>query len=355
MGELKGRSVSIFVVTVVFLVLSFVAVALRCFARLRLVRAFGWDDSLMVLAMALNILFAICGMTGSFYGIGRKMEELIHDIPGIEKALFWWWLGQASYVFTCVIAKMSIALALLRLTISRVHQAILWTVIGVSVVVGLAFWLTLILQCHPVSFFWHRFTTSGTCINLNYLEGVAYLYSVTAVICDFILALLPIALVWTLQMNFRTKAALAAILGLGCIASTAVIVRIPYLHYYKDADFLYATADISIWSNVEAGLGITAGSLVTVRSLFRFFRGSGYEDSGSRTASELPLSRINMNGANRTRSGEEMDELWWLEVEAGQGETRSTTRTSTSRLGGQEDLKHIGGTFLSLTASDPGS
>ncbi len=51
MGELKGRSVSIFVVTVVFLVLSFVAVALRCFARLRLVRAFGWDDSLMVLAM----------------------------------------------------------------------------------------------------------------------------------------------------------------------------------------------------------------------------------------------------------------------------------------------------------------
>lgn len=112
---------------------------------------------------------------------------------------------------------MSIALTLLRLTISRVHQAIIWTVVGVSVVVGLAFWFTLILQCHPVSYFWHRFTSSGTCINLNYLEGVAYLYSVTAVICDFILALLPIALVWKLQMNFRTKAALAAILGLGCM------------------------------------------------------------------------------------------------------------------------------------------
>jgi cation-transporting ATPase 13A1 len=51
MFPLEGRSLSIFVVTLVFLILSFISVALRCFVRLRLVRAFGWDDSLMVLAM----------------------------------------------------------------------------------------------------------------------------------------------------------------------------------------------------------------------------------------------------------------------------------------------------------------
>lgn len=35
---------------------------------------------------------------------------------------------------------------------------------------------------------------------------------------------------------------------------------------------LDATTDISIWSNVEGGLGITAGSLTTLRPLFRILR-----------------------------------------------------------------------------------
>lgn len=34
-------------------------------------------------------------------------------------------------------------------------------------------------------------------------------------------------------------------------------------------DFLYATVDIAIWSTVEQGLAITAGSLATLRPLFK--------------------------------------------------------------------------------------
>ncbi|KAJ0414024.1 hypothetical protein BJY00DRAFT_321388 [Aspergillus carlsbadensis] len=334
MTEFKGRSISIFVVTLVFSVLSLIAVALRCFVRLRLVRAFGRDDSLMLLAMSLNILFAVCGITGSFNGLGQKTEELMHDIPSIEKALFWWWLGQASYVWVVTVAKISIALALLRLTISRAHQYILWGVIGVSTVVGLAFWFTLTLQCRPVSYFWQRFRIEGSCISVDYLLALAYLYSATAVVCDFMLALLPILLVSRLQMDFRTKAALAAILGMGCVASTAVIVRIPYLRYYEDDDFLYATTPISIWSNVEAGLGITAGSLVTVRPLFRFFRGSRHEQEQQQRStinpSSWPLPRSNMD-SNHRQIGQEVDELCWLggDPEAGHG-WRSTTRTTVS-------------------------
>ncbi|KAL3496790.1 hypothetical protein BJX62DRAFT_63132 [Aspergillus germanicus] len=241
MFKLEGSSLSIFVVTLVFLIISFISVALRCFVRLRLVRAFGWDDALMVLAMALNILFALCGLIGACHGLGRKMVDFEHKADyatEIETALFWWWLGQTSYVITCVVAKVSIALALLRLTVAKIHKMILWGVIGVSIVVGLVFWFMLTLQCHPVDYFWHRLTSKGTCLDTDYILDIAYLYSVTATICDFILGLLPIVLVWKLHMNFKTKAALAGILSMGCIASAAVIVRIPFLHYYKDPDFL---------------------------------------------------------------------------------------------------------------------
>jgi hypothetical protein len=51
MQPLEGRSKAIFIVTTIFLGISFIAVCLRCFVRLKLVKAFGWDDALMVFAM----------------------------------------------------------------------------------------------------------------------------------------------------------------------------------------------------------------------------------------------------------------------------------------------------------------
>jgi hypothetical protein len=39
------------------------------------VKAFGWDDGLMVLAMVFNIWFAICGLAGSIAGIGKRFDQ----------------------------------------------------------------------------------------------------------------------------------------------------------------------------------------------------------------------------------------------------------------------------------------
>lgn len=54
MLPLEGRSLSIFIVTTIFLGFSFIAVCLRCFVRLKIVNAFGWDDALMVFAMVIS-------------------------------------------------------------------------------------------------------------------------------------------------------------------------------------------------------------------------------------------------------------------------------------------------------------
>ncbi|KAJ9481793.1 hypothetical protein VN97_g11663 [Penicillium thymicola] len=76
-------------------------------------------------------------------------------------------------------------------------------------------------------------------------------------------------------MKRGTKFVVSAILGLAYIASVAVIVRIPFLHYAGRPDFLYETTQISILSNVEASLGIAAGSLMTLRPLLRVLTNSG--------------------------------------------------------------------------------
>lgn len=291
---LVGRSLAIYAVAIVMMIISIVTVSLRAFVRLYLVQAFGWDDGLMVVALVCSrvpngpkdevltigqalfvTLTAFC-MIGSTNGIGHS----ILDFPSLEvykKALLvsyelkyylaywliasvlaqWWWLGQMLYLWASAVAKISITIALLRLTVKRVHRIILWANIGIVISIGLMFWLVLLLDCHPISYFWNRVDPrySGTCLPVQILLDIAYLYSALTIICDLTLGILPIFLIWTLQMNRRTKIAVGGILSLGAMyvmilpfmgiarltrtsASVAVIIRLPFLHYYADTDFL---------------------------------------------------------------------------------------------------------------------
>ncbi|KAG2021495.1 hypothetical protein GB937_004834 [Aspergillus fischeri] len=297
---LVDRALAIFVVSVVMMVISVVAVVLRSFVRLYLVRAFGWDDALMVLALSLFVFLGICCMIGSLSGVGHRMVEFegLGAIDDLKRSLLWWWLGQMLYIWSSAVAKVSISMTLLRLAVRRLHRIILWTVIALDIIIGLMFWLILLLDCNPVSYFWLSVDprSSGTCLSRDVLLAIAYLYSSLTIFCDLTLGVMPALLVWGLQMNRKTKIALGGILGLGAVASVAVIIRFPFLHYYKDNDFLYSTYQIAIWSIMETGLGIIAGSLVTLRPLFRWFLDgnlSGRHRRGAnRSDRQYPLSSL---------------------------------------------------------------
>jgi hypothetical protein len=66
-----------------------------------------------------------------------------------------------------------------------------------------------------------------------------------------------------------------------CSASTATIVRIPYVQGLADTNnFLYSTLDVAIWSITETGIGIAASSIATLRPLVRkLFNSSALESS----------------------------------------------------------------------------
>lgn len=83
------------------------------------------------------------------------------------------------YIWSSAVAKVSISMTLLRLTVRRLHRIILWAVIALSIIIGLMFWLVLLLECNPVSYFWLRVDprSSGTCLSKDVLLAIAYLYS----------------------------------------------------------------------------------------------------------------------------------------------------------------------------------
>ncbi|KAE8355336.1 hypothetical protein BDV28DRAFT_155467 [Aspergillus coremiiformis] len=210
-----------------------------------------------------------------------------------------------------------------RITPNRMHTVILYMTSALTVLIGVIFILLTIFGCTPVDFFWNRMTKSGKCVDPNALAGIAYMASVVAATADFTLGLLPCFIVWKLQMNRRTKVALAFIMGLGCIAGATVISRMPYLYAYKNAEFLHATHAVSICSNIETGVGITASSLATLRPGFRFLRDTTSSSRNRNHATDncYPLSSFADNSNQR----------YWADVNSGDG-------MSTTITGGQQSM-----------------
>ena len=161
----------------------------------------------------------------------------------------------------------------------------------------------------------------------------SYAFSVISGFCDFTYGILPIFIVWNLNINRRTKCAVAILLGMGIMyissnplldptthlrlysASAATIIRIPYikaLSQTKDIfcmDFqiypcqfsilavltpagpLDVAIDVGWWSGIELGLSIAAASLATLRPLFfrRNYRLSYYPSLATRIPSTAIL------------------------------------------------------------------
>ncbi|KAE8141806.1 pectinesterase precursor [Aspergillus pseudotamarii] len=310
---LVGTSLAIFVVSAVMMTLSTVTVLLRTFVRLYVLRAFGWDDVLILAALALFVILSVCCFIGTMNGVGRSRADFT-NMEVYRKALLYWWLSQIFYVWASALTKVSIAISLLRLTVSKIHCVVLWSNIGLTVAIGLMFWLVLLLGCDPISYFWDFADPmkSGTCMSEKMLVKIAYVYSCLTIVCDLTLGILPYFLVWKLQMNNRTKFAVGGILSMGAIASVAVIIRLPFLHFYADANFLRSTYQIAIWSVVETGLGITASSLITLRPLFRWLLDESlshvrHERSSGRGSGQYPLSSLRSHGLKNSH-----DPNFWL-------------------------------------------
>lgn len=114
--------------------------------------------------------------------------------------------------------KFSIGIFLLRIAVSRTHRIIIWAVIIVTEVYSVFFFLLFLLQCRPSAYFWTQYTGGkGSCLNPNVIVNAFYGYSAISCLADWVLGIIPVFLVWNLQMNRRTKISVAAILAVGAM------------------------------------------------------------------------------------------------------------------------------------------
>ncbi|KAJ5325953.1 uncharacterized protein N7506_009055 [Penicillium brevicompactum] len=124
---------------------------------------------------------------------------------------------------------------------------------------------------------------------------------------DFVLALLPWTIVWSLQMKKKEKLGVAFAMSLGIFAGAASIVKTTYLVALSaKADFTWELAPLLIWAAVEDGLAITAASIPALKPLLvRIFPSSTPENYIMISYPSSPNRKIfdNSQGGTQTDIG----------------------------------------------------
>ncbi|KAG6004491.1 hypothetical protein E4U54_000531 [Claviceps lovelessii] len=200
-----GRGPELLSVNILFCIVAGVTVLARCYTRAVLVKAFGLDDWMMILATIFFFAYATSSNLGVRHGTGQHMKDL--QMADTSQAMMYWWFCYLFFSLTMIACKLSFAWFLLRITTHRLHRLVIYAASLCTVLAGLAFFLVTLFQCRPVSYYWDKTDQHGACVPMDIIMALAYVYSVFSVLTDFTFAILPAFVIWGLQLERRAKVA----------------------------------------------------------------------------------------------------------------------------------------------------
>ncbi|CCD34104.1 hypothetical protein BofuT4_P105310.1 [Botrytis cinerea T4] len=158
-------------------------------------------------------------------GIGQHKKEMkTGDIVESSKVST---LLLRSYNQLTFSIKASYATCLLRLTEASPCAYALWAGLSINVVLCFIASFYLIFNCRPISYAWKQGDSSvdGYC-NYDSADALGYAWAGMSLALYLLFTLIPVALVWNMQMHIKTKTFVVTVLGLGLFAGVACAVRI---------------------------------------------------------------------------------------------------------------------------------
>ncbi|OOG00202.1 hypothetical protein ASPCADRAFT_127073 [Aspergillus carbonarius ITEM 5010] len=254
-------------VGVTFLALASVTVALRLYARLHLVRKPGWDDLLIAVSLATDIVFFVFLVIESKNGLAENQEDLSPD--EVRKQLKALWITIPLYNLTLTLTKLSLVFLYRRLFPTKIYRILLTITLAFVIISGLWMVFSTLLFCIPISAFWDK-SLPRTCLPADVVWCLNAGLQITT---DLILVILPLPILARLRLPKRQKAALLIIFALGFFVCATSIVRLTTLiKLIRTPDFTEGNGLAATWSFVEANVAIICACLPPLRPLIiRFF------------------------------------------------------------------------------------
>ncbi|KAI9808067.1 MAG: hypothetical protein M1826_004364 [Phylliscum demangeonii] len=268
-----SKAASVLAVHVVMPALATVATVARVVARRINQVPLGADDYTLSVALLFAFGLAATAIASVHNGLGHHDYSV--PVAALENFSKGAYAFEILYAICVMLVKISILLLYRALFTTRAFRTAVLVVAGYVMMLGVASTLVTLFKCKRVSDGW-KIPGAGECI-----DDVSFFVSTSALnlVADVVILVLPMPVVWRLQILPRQKVALTAIFTLGSCACVAAAVRLGFVAHLgasTDApDITWFTVDPLNWSLIEPCVGIICACLPALGPLLRAFGGRG--------------------------------------------------------------------------------
>jgi len=249
------------VTTVVFNVLAFVFILIRCVSRFVVIKQAGPEDYLIIFAFILSIGLTATIALQKEHGLGRHADTVSKaDNETLAQLLY---ASVIVYNIALFLVKVSILYQYLRFFVQRNYRLAAWWLIGTIGIGGSAFILTSCFSCWPIRYYWDKSIEGGHCVDL-----LAFWFSLSAfnIITDLAVWFLPMPVLKNLQLPRKQKISLIAVFALGGFGCITSILRLHALYITSvSTDLTYDNVDAATWSAAELNVGIMCACIPAMR------------------------------------------------------------------------------------------
>ncbi|PVH71491.1 hypothetical protein DL98DRAFT_615362 [Cadophora sp. DSE1049] len=196
------------------------------------------------------------------------------------------YIGELSYLTTMPLIKLSILFFYLRIFSRRGFQITAWIMIGFVASAGIAFVVTGMVQCLPISGSFDR-SIRAKCLDLN---AVAYANAGIGIFQDVLILLLPFPEIVYLNMRTQKKVILTVMFLLGTFAVLTSILRLPSLHEFatstdQTCKYTWDNQTGSLWSLAEQSVAMICACMPAIRRLLASYLPNMFNLDGHRRES----------------------------------------------------------------------
>ena len=270
-------------------------VALRLYTRVYIVRFVGAEDYLYAATGLFFVVFAATIQVAVHYGLGRSFWSL--SLASSSGAIFWTYVANSFAITGNAMAKLTMALFLLRVVQLRWHKIALWFLVVVTTATSAALTVMLWNQSTPSKHSWDPFRTPGTW-NLK-IQPTSVVLGVWSSAADFFFSVFPWLVIWSLRMPRRDKVMLAGSMSLGVLAGICGIVRTVVLARLDIFDYTRNFVSYFAWAGAEIAVAMVCLGIPTLRPLYLRRRGRPVDSTRPARAADDVLPQFTMVAADQ--------------------------------------------------------
>ncbi|KAK2049811.1 integral membrane protein [Colletotrichum somersetense] len=260
------RGIGLLICIIVFTCLDATILGLRAWSARLMRRSFYWDDGMIIFAFANLVSLEGVVIWAIYNGLGKHTNELTLDEYAVQFKLIL--ASGVTWLLGTVFIKMAILWLYTRIFSTARFKRWAHILMGVTGAYGVAFLILFMSRCTPMSQQWNP-VPGGHCRDITIDQIVSVSINI---IVDVAMTVLPMPMLWGLQMPLKNKIAVSAMFGMGLATIAIMIWRlVNTLTTIGDPDFVFILHDIGLVSLLELWIGIIAACLPTLGPLFKTY------------------------------------------------------------------------------------